>query len=70
VIGVAQSEIHRLETGLVRDPHMSRIRALAQALHVTTDWLVGLQDSADTNDRTPPAPPPKRPRPRTTAPVG
>jgi transcriptional regulator with XRE-family HTH domain len=42
VLGVGQSEIHRLETGLVKDPHASRIIALAQALRVTTDWLLGL----------------------------
>ena len=42
LIGVAQSEIHRLEIGLTKDPHMSRVIALAQALQVTTDWLVGL----------------------------
>lgn len=42
VVGVAQTEIHRLETGLVKDPHMSRVMELAKALQVTTDWLVGL----------------------------
>ena len=42
IIGVQQSEIHRLETGLTKDPHMSRIVALAKAFNVTTDWLVGL----------------------------
>lgn len=42
VVGVAQSEIHRLETGLTKDPHASRVIALAQALHVTSDWLLGL----------------------------
>jgi transcriptional regulator with XRE-family HTH domain len=63
-LGVAQSEIHRLERGGVKDPHMSRVVALAQALHVTTDWLVGLRDRADEADSTPPTPP------RTAAPVG
>jgi len=43
LIGVAQSEIHRLEIGLVKDPHATRIRALAQALHVSSDWLLGLE---------------------------
>ena len=66
-IGVRQTEIHRLEKGVVKDPHMSRVKALAQHLQVTTDWLMGLQDRADEGD---PTPPPKRPRPRTAAPVG
>ena len=69
-LGVTQTQIHRLETGFITDPHISQVKSLAQALGVTTDWLVGLQDSADTNDRTPPAPPTKRPRPSKTAPVG
>jgi len=81
-IGVAQSEIHRLETGLVKDPHFSRIIALAKALQVTTDWLGGLRDLTDTADTTPPALPPRQPstrtqrqsavppRPRTAQPVG
>jgi transcriptional regulator with XRE-family HTH domain len=42
VLGVTHTEIHRLETGLVKDPHMSRVMALARALHVTTDWLLGM----------------------------
>lgn len=42
VIGVASSEIHRLEVGIVKDPHASRVVALAQALRVTTDWLLGV----------------------------
>src|SRR5262245_18981590 len=38
-----QSDIHRLESGLVTDPHMSLLVALAQALQVSTDWLPGLR---------------------------
>jgi transcriptional regulator with XRE-family HTH domain len=68
-MGVAQSEIVRLETGLVKDPHFSRIIALATALEVTTDWLGGLRDLTDEANTTREAPP-KRPRPRTTQPVG
>jgi transcriptional regulator with XRE-family HTH domain len=67
-IGVAQTEIVRLETGLVKDPHASRIIALAQALRVSSDWLLGLRDITDEADTTPPTPP-KRPRPRKAAPV-
>ena len=67
-----QSDIHRLESGLVRDPHMSRLVALAQALQVSTDWLAGLRHTADEADTAPAAPPQptKRPRTRKTAPVG
>jgi transcriptional regulator with XRE-family HTH domain len=71
-IGCQQSDIHRLESGLVTDPHMSRLVALAQALQVSTDWLAGLRDLTDEADLTPPAPPPttKRPRTRKAASVG
>lgn len=39
---VTQTEIHRLETGIIKDPHSSRIVALARALQVSSDWLLGL----------------------------
>jgi transcriptional regulator with XRE-family HTH domain len=71
-IGCQQSDIHRLESGLVTDPHMSRLVALAQALQVSTDWLSGLRDMTDEADTTPlaqPQPTAKRPRTRKTAPV-
>ena len=66
-LGVTQTQIHRLEKGLITDPHMSQVKALAQALGVSTDWLVGLRETVD---ETIPRPPPKRPRPRTAQPVG
>jgi transcriptional regulator with XRE-family HTH domain len=72
-IGCQQSDIHRLESGLVTDPHMSRLVALAQALQVSTDWLAGLRDLTDETDTTSPAqpqPPAKRPRARKAASVG
>ena len=56
-IGCQQSDIHRLEAGLVTDPHMSRLVALAQALQVSTDWLAGLEASIDGAPPVPPAPP-------------
>ena len=68
-IGCQQSDIHRLESGLVSDPHMSRLVALAQALQVSTDWLSGLRDTTDEADTPPPAQPTKRQRTRTAAPV-
>ena len=67
-IGTTQTEIYRLEKGVVKDPHMSRVKALAQHLQVSTDWLMGLKDMAD--EGAPTAPAPQRPRARTAAPVG
>lgn len=49
-LGVGQSEIHRLEAGIVQDPHGSRIRALAQALRVSTDWLLGVAMDGEPHD--------------------
>jgi transcriptional regulator with XRE-family HTH domain len=72
-MGCQQSDIHRLESGLVIDPHMSRLVALAQALQVSTDWLAGLRDMIDETDATPPTQPKpaaNRQRTRKTAPVG
>ena len=71
-IGCQQSDIYRLESGLVNDPHMSRLVAIAQALQISTDWLVGLRTTLDEVDAVPPTPtkPPKRPRSRKTAPIG
>jgi len=46
-IGCQQSDIHRLEAGLVTDPHASRVVALAKALQVSTDWLLGLKAGMD-----------------------
>lgn len=43
VLGVAQTEIHRLEAGVVKNPHADRVVALARALHVSADWLLGLE---------------------------
>jgi repressor LexA len=44
MLGIAQTEIYRLETGIVKDPHVSRIVALAKALKVTPNWLLGFTD--------------------------
>jgi len=46
-IGCQQSDIHRLEAGLVTDPHASRVVALAKALRTSTDWLLGLKEGMD-----------------------
>jgi len=46
-IGCQQSDIHRIEAGLVTDPRAGRIIALAKALQVSTDWLLGLKAGMD-----------------------
>ena len=43
-IGITATDIYRLERGLVKDPHSSRVVELAQALGVSTDYLLGLTD--------------------------
>ena len=42
--GVSQGLIARIERGNVRDPAASIIRRLANALGVTADWLIGMND--------------------------
>jgi len=62
LVGLSTNWISAIEAGHA-DPKASRLKALAQELGVSTDYLLGLDDRE--NSRTPP----KRPRPRTTAPV-
>jgi transcriptional regulator with XRE-family HTH domain len=54
--------INFLERGGTRAPHIDRLIAIAELFNVSIDYLVGRTDD--------PMPPPKRPRPRTPAPVG
>lgn len=66
-VGCQQTDIHRMEAGLVRDPHMSRLVALALALQVSTDALAGLRDI--TEEVAVPPKTAKRLRSRKAAPV-
>src|SRR5262249_54169257 len=66
-LGCSQTDIHRMETGVVQDPHMSRLMALAQALGISMDWLAGFKD--DDLAIPPPETPAKRSRSRKAAPV-
>ena len=47
MLGIAPSDIHRMERGIVLDPHASRIVALAEVLDVTTDYLLRGIESED-----------------------
>jgi transcriptional regulator with XRE-family HTH domain len=60
-IGVSATALNQIESGKTADPGVSRIVKIAEILGVSTDYL--LQRTDDPR-------PPKRPRPRTTAPVG
>jgi len=60
-IGHDQGYISRIERGEVTDITVRTLARLADALHVSTDYLLGR--TAD------PTPPQKRQRSRTTAPV-
>ena len=40
--GMTQGSIARIETGKAKEVESSTLIALAQALDVTTDWLLGL----------------------------
>jgi transcriptional regulator with XRE-family HTH domain len=69
--GTTQTEIYRLETGVIQDPHISLVIKLARTFEVSTDWLLGLHEVAHEGNNLPrPTPPRKRPRPRKATPVG
>jgi transcriptional regulator with XRE-family HTH domain len=59
---VAQGWISELENGRQTRLEADTVYRFSQALACSTDYLLGLTDD--------PTPPTKRPRPRTTAPVG
>jgi transcriptional regulator with XRE-family HTH domain len=41
-IGLSKTTMNQIEKGHTRDPGASRIRAIAQTLQVTSDYLLGL----------------------------
>jgi transcriptional regulator with XRE-family HTH domain len=61
-IGLDQAYISKIERGEVQDITVTTLARLADALQVSTDYLLGRRDI--------PTPPRKRPRPRKAAPVG
>ena len=61
-MGKDQSYVSKLERGELQDITIQTLVQLAEALHVSADYLLGRTAA--------PAHPPKRPRPRTTQPVG
>jgi transcriptional regulator with XRE-family HTH domain len=60
-LGAKQGWISELETGKQTRLEAETVCRFAEALHCSADYLLGLVDDPR---------PPKRPRPRTTAPVG
>ena len=60
-IGLDQAYISKIERGEVQDITVTTLARLADALQVSTDYLLGRQDIPT---------PPRRPRARKTAPVG
>jgi len=61
-IGVSTTTMNKIEGGDTPDPRASRISAMADALDVSADYLLGRTEAAAPPHR-------KRPRPRTAAPV-
>ena len=45
--GVPQNTISRIEIGAVQEISTRTLVALARALHVTTDYLLGLEESEE-----------------------
>jgi transcriptional regulator with XRE-family HTH domain len=73
--GMYASDISKMERGRML-PTAPRLRRLAEALGVSADYLLGLQDTAAAPSSTRPRedaheekPPPKRPRTRKAAPL-
>jgi transcriptional regulator with XRE-family HTH domain len=60
--GMDVMTISRLERGGKKRLEVEQLARLSKALQVTTDYLLGFDDT--------PTPPAKRPRPRKAAPVG
>ena len=68
-LGCSVNALSMLEKDAITDPRASRIIGIAEALQVSSDYLLGLQDTVDAV-HTPASAPPKRPRTRKAAPVG
>ena len=64
-IGISKTAMNDLEQGKTRDPRLSHIVAIADQLRLSLDTLVGRKETGSTAGT-----PRKRPRPRTTQPVG
>ena len=64
-IGISKTAMNQIESGETEDPRVSRLRAIADILGVSMDYLAGRQD-----EDTPALQPTPRPRRRTAAAVG
>jgi transcriptional regulator with XRE-family HTH domain len=58
-IDISPTALNDIETGKTPDPRVSRIKAIADTLQVSTDYLVGLTDDSTP---APAAPAPRRRR--------
>jgi transcriptional regulator with XRE-family HTH domain len=61
-VGISKTAMNQIEMGETADPRLSRIRAIADILGVSMDYLAGRQNEDAT-------PTPQRPGTRTAAPV-
>ena len=64
-IGISKTAMNQIELGETLDPHFSRVQKIADTLRISMDYLAGRHA-----EPTAATPPPKRPRPRKSAPVG
>ena len=46
-LGLTATDIYRIERGIVKDPHSSRVVEFAKALGVSTDYLLGMTPDDD-----------------------
>jgi transcriptional regulator with XRE-family HTH domain len=71
-VGISKTAMNQIEMGETTDPRVSRLRAIADILGVSMDYLAGRQDEDGTPTpiKRPHQPTALRTRPRTAAPVG
>ena len=43
-VGISKTAMNQIELGETLDPHVSRIKAIADVLHVSMDYLAGRKD--------------------------
>jgi DNA-binding XRE family transcriptional regulator len=66
-IGISKQALYAIEANKTPDPGALKVKAIAQTLHVSADYLLGLRE--DSSETPTPLPPPVTHRARTPAPV-